>query len=69
MPLPTQQQLDDERARQKKQISELKSSYVAFLAQWEDLEHQEHELMEQLHGEIDKAQLHDILKKIESIDT
>lgn len=69
MQLPSLQQLNDERTAQRAKIKELKALYVAFLQQWEDLETQEHEMMYELHKHIDKAQLHDVLKKIDSIAT
>ena len=69
MDLPSSQQLEDERAAQREKIKALKQSYVAFLQQWEELESHEHELIDELHQQIDKAQLHDVLQKIDSIST
>jgi len=68
MTMPTQTQLDKRAEEAEARLDNLRQSYDAFLASWEEIMKEEHVIKKAVSGHVDTAKLHAILKHIDSIN-
>lgn len=67
MPVPTQKELEKRHSIASDRLDRLRIAYDTFTQEWSDIEKEEFALLQSLHNDVNKYQLHSILKKIEDI--
>lgn len=67
MPIPSPADLSKRQEVATARIARLQAAYGEFLSVWKEVEAEEKELLDEVHGFIDKAHIHNVLQKIDSI--
>jgi hypothetical protein len=68
MPVPTQDELTQRNNIAQVRLDKLRLVYDNFLKEWQKIEKQEYDLLRSIHTDVDKKNIHDILKKIEHLN-
>lgn len=67
MPLPSATELQSRQKVAEERIERLKTAYSEFASAWKEIEKEESGLLKEVHDFIDKAHIHNVLSKIDSI--
>ncbi|EKE06818.1 MAG: hypothetical protein ACD_18C00267G0003 [uncultured bacterium] len=67
MPVPTQAQLEESKKMNQERLNRLQQAYDNFVTEWDGIEKEEKEILEQLRSYVKKSKIHDILNTIHSI--
>ncbi|MDD2656386.1 MAG: hypothetical protein PHQ18_02335 [Patescibacteria group bacterium] len=67
MPVPTQAQLEESKKMNQEKLLRLQQAYDNFVIEWDGIEKEEKEVLEQLRSYVKKSKIHDILSTIHSI--
>ncbi|MFA7245526.1 MAG: hypothetical protein WC070_05150 [Candidatus Magasanikbacteria bacterium] len=67
MPVPTKSQLEKSKKMNQERLFRLQQSYDNFVTEWDGIEKEEKEILEQLRNYVKKTKIHDILSTIHFI--
>lgn len=65
--LPSQPQLLARQQEAQEKLRQLKDAYDEFIIFWQQLENQEKQILKEVHGQLDTAQMQSILQNIQEL--